>query len=80
MKNDSFYDTDNYKKKRQTSNKSSVSYRTSKTRNASYKPVSAASSGKKTKRMNEHEPNHPPKKVSKKKHGCLLPLLLFICV
>ena len=37
MKNDSFYDTDNYKKKRQTSNKSSVSYRTSKTRNASYK-------------------------------------------
>lgn len=78
MKNDSFYDTDNYKKKRQTSNKSSVSYRTSKTRNASYKPVSAASSGKKTKRMNEHEPNHPPKKVSKKKHGCLLPLLLFI--
>ncbi|MFR3344936.1 MAG: hypothetical protein ACLTS6_13535 [Anaerobutyricum sp.] len=36
MKNDSFYDTDNYKKKRQTSNKSSVSYRTSKTRNASY--------------------------------------------
>ena len=39
MKNDSFYDTDNYKKKRQTSNKSSVSYRTSKTRNASYKPV-----------------------------------------
>ena len=66
MKNDSFYDTDNYKKKRQTSNKSSVSYRTSKTRNASYKPVSAASSGKKTKRMNEHEPNHPPKKVSKK--------------
>lgn len=78
MKNDSFYDTDNYKKKRQTSNKSSVSYRTSKARNASYKPVSAASSGKKTKRMNEHEPNHPPKKVSKKKHGCLLPLLLFI--
>ena len=52
MKNDSFYDTDNYKKKRQTSNKSSVSYRTSKARNASYKTDSAASSGKKTKRMN----------------------------
>ena len=37
MKNDSFYDTDNYKKKRQTSNKSSVSYRTSKARNAGFR-------------------------------------------
>ena len=79
MKNDSFYDTDNYKKKRQTSNKSSVSYRTSKTRNASYKPVSAASSGKKTKRMNEHEPNHPPKKYRKRNMAACCPCFFLLC-
>lgn len=80
MKNDSFYDTDNYKKKRQTSNKSSVSYRTSKTRNASYKPVSAASSGKKTKRMNEHEPESPTEKsIGKRNMAACCPCFFLLC-
>lgn len=59
--------------KRRTSNKSSVSYRTSRTRTASYEKVTESASGG---GKNPHTPEHS----SKKKRGCLFPLLLFLVV
>lgn len=60
--------------KRRTSNKSSVSYRTSRTRSASYEkvPESSSNGGGGSKPSGGHSP--------KKKRGCLFPLLLLLII
>lgn len=61
-------------RKRRTSNRSSVSYRSSRAESASYKevPNNSPNRGDKNKR--------PSVKSPKKKRGCLFPLLLFIII